>query len=235
MIITESFGRIILLFRKALNKCIADYLYSSVNNCRDGFITAETTLIHPENIYLGNRSYVNGGMLAASANAKIVIGDNCMISYCVHIRTDMHEYSNPNVPMIDQGHSEEDIITALLNSNADDKPTMIVPLKRLGIPVTLKALTGKQVFRVRERNTRTVERRNKIEKVLDTEGFNMGLIMASTVKPNWGAPELLNKFRASSGEEVLKRILLGGEISLLGDVVLEISGYNVGIDDIKNL
>lgn len=110
MIITESFGRIILLFRKVLDKCIADYLYSSVNNCRDGFITAETTLIHPENIYLGNRSYVNGGMLAASANAKIVIGDNCMISYCVHIRTDMHEYSNPNVPMIDQGHSEEDVI-----------------------------------------------------------------------------------------------------------------------------
>ena len=36
--------------------------------------------------------------------------------------------------------SESDIITALLNSNADDKPTMIVPLKRLGIPVTLKAL-----------------------------------------------------------------------------------------------
>ena len=152
------------------------------------------------------------------------------------------DFENENVVVdekvkekINKDMSEEDIIAALLNSNADDKPPMIVPLKRLGIPVTLKALTGKQVFRVRERNTRTVERRNKIEKVLDTEGFNMGLIMASTVKPNWGAPELLNKFRASSGEEVLKRILLGGEISLLGDVVLEISGYNVGIDDIKNL
>ena len=136
---------------------------------------------------------------------------------------------------INKDMSEEDIITALLNSNADDKPKMIVPLKRLGIPVTLKALTGKQVFKVRERNTRTIERRNKTEKVLDTEGFNTGLIVAATVKPNWGAPELLNKFRASSGEEVLKRILLGGEISLLGDVVLEISGYNIGIDDIKKL
>ena len=67
---------------------------------------------------------------------------------------------------------------------ADDKPKMIVPLKRLGIPVTLKALTGKQVFKVRERNTRTIERRNKTEKVLDTEGFNTGLIVAATVKPN---------------------------------------------------
>lgn len=136
---------------------------------------------------------------------------------------------------INKDMSESDIITALLNSNADDKPTMIVPLKRLGIPVTLKALTGKQVSRVRERNTRTIEKRNKTEKVLDSEGFNMGLIIASTVKPNWSAPELLNKFRASNGEEVLKRILLGGEISLLGDVVLELSGYNISIDDIKNL
>ncbi len=69
---------------------------------------------------------------------------------------------------INKDMSESDIITALLNSNADDKPTMIVPLKRLGIPVTLKALTGKQVSRVRERNTRTVEKRNKTEKVLDS-------------------------------------------------------------------
>ena len=52
---------------------------------------------------------------------------------------------------INKDMSESDIITALLNSNADDKPTMIVPLERLGIPVTLKALTGKQVSRVRER------------------------------------------------------------------------------------
>ena len=62
----------------------------------------------------------------------------------------------------------------------------------------------------------------------------IGLISLSTVKPDWGDPKLIEKFHSSSGDEVIKRLLLGGEISLLGEAVLDVSGYNVDLDDVKN-
>lgn len=53
---------------------------------------------------------MNGGMLCASEHAKIVIGRDCMISYAVHMRTDMHRYDSVGIPMKDQGCVEKDII-----------------------------------------------------------------------------------------------------------------------------
>lgn len=79
-------------------------------NGSSGRVTYQTSLGHTENIFIGKRSYVNGGMLSASSNARIVIGDDCMVSYNVHMRTDMHVHSSPNVPMIEQGHDEASII-----------------------------------------------------------------------------------------------------------------------------
>ena len=69
-----------------------------------------TNLSCPRNIYIGKRSYINGGFICASPNAKIVIGDNCLISYNVHMRTDMHNYNDPNQLINEQGHTERDII-----------------------------------------------------------------------------------------------------------------------------
>lgn len=49
-------------------------------------------------------------MLCASPGAKIVIGDDCLVSYAVHLRTDMHRHSDPDVPVNHQGHDEADIV-----------------------------------------------------------------------------------------------------------------------------
>ena len=75
-----------------------------------GFVSGKCELGCPENIYLGENSYVNGGLLQASQNAKITIGKDCLISYNVHIRTDMHNYLNRGQLISKQGHSEHDII-----------------------------------------------------------------------------------------------------------------------------
>lgn len=90
-------------------RCVSRYLYSTVN-AAGGHVGAETKLLHPENIYLGRNSYINGGMVAASGCAKVVIGENCMISYGVHMRTDMHRHGRTDVPMNAQGHDHADII-----------------------------------------------------------------------------------------------------------------------------
>lgn len=129
--------------------------------------------------------------------------------------------------------TEEEILQKLLD--ADAVPERTVSLKRFGIPVTIKGLTGKQIFNIRERCTVTVsEKRGRTRRELDEEAFNSALIAAATVKPNWGDPKLTAKYRASSGEEVVKRLLLAGEMAQLGDLVLEVSEFNTELEEVKN-
>lgn len=106
----KTIGFLLHMIKKFSNRCKSAYLYSTVNASGGGFIGANTTLINPENIFLGKRSYINGGMFAATSDSKIEIGDCCMISYGVHMRTDMHNSSRVDIPMIDQGHTSGDIL-----------------------------------------------------------------------------------------------------------------------------
>ena len=94
---------------KFRNRCLTTYLTSLVNT-KMGVINAEVDLYHPENIYLGDNSYVNGGKLYAGIDSKIVIGNDCMISYGVHIRTTTHNYKSRSIPMKNQGGYERDIV-----------------------------------------------------------------------------------------------------------------------------
>jgi len=128
--------------------------------------------------------------------------------------------------------SQEEVLQRLLD--ADSIPERAVKLERLGIPVRLRGLTGKQVFSIRERATERNSRRGQTTERLDEEQFNVALIAASTVSPNWGDPKLLAKYSASGSDEVIKRILLAGELSALGDIVLDLSGFNVELEDVKN-
>lgn len=128
--------------------------------------------------------------------------------------------------------NEEQILQKLLE--ADQLPEMTITLPRLGIPVTLRGLTGKQVYYLRDRCTIRSDRRGEPDERLDEETFNVALIHAATVAPNWGDSKLLAKYQASGGEEIVKRVLLAGEMSLLGEAVLELSGFNMTIDDVKN-
>jgi len=129
--------------------------------------------------------------------------------------------------------SEEQILQRLLE--ADTVPERTVKLERLGIPVTLRGLTGKQVFSIRERCTERREKKGRVTERLDDEQFNTALIASATLRPNWGDTKLLAKYSASGPEEVIKRILLAGELSNLGDVVLDLSGFNTDLVDVKNL
>lgn len=129
--------------------------------------------------------------------------------------------------------TDEEILQKLLD--VDAVPERTVSLKRIGIPVTIKGLTGKQIFSIRERCTITVsEKRGRKHRELDEEAFNSALIATATVKPNWGDTKLLTKYRASGAEEVVKRLLLAGEMAQLGDLVLEVSEFNTELEEVKN-
>ena len=81
----------------------------SVNNM-GGVIGGRAIVSYPSNITIGANSYINGGFIQASPRAKIVIGENCLISYNVHIRTGNHNYADGNTLIRKQGGSEKDVI-----------------------------------------------------------------------------------------------------------------------------
>ena len=65
---------------------------------------------YPENIEIGKGTYINGGDLHASPNGKIVIGENCLISYNFFARTDGHNYVKKDILINEQGNTEKNII-----------------------------------------------------------------------------------------------------------------------------
>lgn len=103
IILNKVYCRCVLAHESELNEALRV-------NGSEGRVSAGVDLRHPENVHVGARSYINGGMIAASKNARIVIGEDCMISYGVHLRTDMHRHEDSGVPMNQQGHDEADIV-----------------------------------------------------------------------------------------------------------------------------
>ncbi|BAH06770.1 phage tail assembly chaperone [Clostridium kluyveri] len=134
-----------------------------------------------------------------------------------------------------QNMSEDDIIDALLGEI--EVPTRTVVIQRLGIPIKLKALTGKQISKIRKDNTHSEKvKGSKLEKdVFDDENFNADIIEKATVSPNWNNEKLKAALSVSNGKEVIKRRLLAGEMDDLINKIFDLSGYNDEAEDIEDI
>lgn len=108
--IFKIYGFILYNLHRFNTIALGRYLSSKINGGGSGRVTGEVSLSYLNNISIGENSFVNGGQLAAGPNSKIIIGNNVMISYGVHIRTQYHNYKNRDIPMCKQGMSEKDII-----------------------------------------------------------------------------------------------------------------------------
>lgn len=128
--------------------------------------------------------------------------------------------------------SEDDIINKLLEPT--DAPERTYAIERLGIQVTLKGLSEREIQRIRKECTVERKHRGNRTKELNEEEFNAALIESATIKPNWGDKRLLSSLNLSSGREVIKRRLLAGEMVALGDKVMELSGFDNELEEIKN-
>ena len=131
--------------------------------------------------------------------------------------------------------SEADILDRLLSTDKQEAPKQTVIIKRLGIPITLKGL-GEQVSQIEAQCTYEKKgAKGQTFKEVDRELYDLSLLAAATVSPNWGDPQLLTKYKASGAAQVIKHLLLIGEREQLGSIVLELSGYGEdAIEEIKN-
>ena len=93
-----------------LKRLINRLKYRRVHKDENVSINNSTIIANQENVFIGKNTYVNGGMIVAGTNSKVVIGSNCLISYNVHIRTTTHKYENKKELIQNQGHREADII-----------------------------------------------------------------------------------------------------------------------------
>ena len=93
-----------------LTKLLDKRRFRRVHKAENVAICHSVEIAHQENVYIGSGTYINGGQIVAGENSKVVIGENCLISYNVHIRTTTHKYEDKNVLIKDQGHREADII-----------------------------------------------------------------------------------------------------------------------------
>lgn len=129
--------------------------------------------------------------------------------------------------------TENDIINKLMEPT--EVPERTYALDRLGIHVTLKGLSEKEIQRIRRECTVTIKTRGGRSKELNEEEFNAALIEKATTMPDWSNKELLSSLGLSSGREVIKRRLLAGEMVALGDKVMELSGFDDELEEVDKI
>jgi len=128
-------------------------------------------------------------------------------------------------------NNEEEVLRKLIQAK-NEIPKKKVFLKRLGVEITLRALKSTEIFYARERST--IRLKNGQEK-FDNEKFYCLVVAQAIESPNLKDKKLLEAYNAITPEEVVKELFLSGELIQLADIVLDISGYNEEIEDIKNL
>ena len=81
------------------------------SNGNAGRIMMGVDLYHSECIFIGEHIYANGDVLDVSENARIVVDEDCTLSHCVHLRTDMHRRDYIDLSMDQQGHDEASVVS----------------------------------------------------------------------------------------------------------------------------
>lgn len=128
--------------------------------------------------------------------------------------------------------NEEEILRKLVGAK-DDIPKKTVLVKRIDVPFTFRALKSSEIFQIRERCTYKNERKGT-EKFND-EDFLALLISTATISPDLKNKKLLEAYSAITPEEVIKKMLLPGELIELADIILNLSGWDSEVTEIKNL
>jgi hypothetical protein len=127
-----------------------------------------------------------------------------------------------------------DALHALLSY--DKEPEKDVYIKRLGVNFRVKAIDTNEFYQIREQATYTAGKgANKKTEVREDEVAAL-IVAKGVVDPNFGDKKVLEKFKATDAADAVKKALYIGEITLLQDEILRLSGFDDSeeIEEIKN-
>lgn len=93
-----------------IKKLIQAYRYRHLEKGDGTRINVGVSINNPRNVIIGRNSYINGGCLSVGKHSKIIIGNDCLISYNVHFRTMTHNYEKKDKLIRLQGEYEKDIV-----------------------------------------------------------------------------------------------------------------------------
>ncbi|MFS0841168.1 phage tail assembly chaperone [Paenibacillus sp. 1P03SA] len=126
--------------------------------------------------------------------------------------------------------TQDDVLAALLS--VEDSPERDVYMQRFDVNFRVKAVSIKQINRLKMQATHTVGKTD----VLDDEYFMALLIVEASVNMDWKNPQLLQKYDVLDAAEVVQKRLLSGEIAYLSGEIMSVSGFNQDerIRELKN-
>lgn len=127
---------------------------------------------------------------------------------------------------------ENDIIAKL--QGTFKAPTANIILDRIGIPVTLKGLTRKEMELAKKNSIERKKIKGQAEERLNNALYDANIIIAATTNFDWEAAKPDN---ISDAAQFIMRKLLAGEITSLASKVMELSGFGEELDEeeeIKN-
>ena len=115
------------------------------------------------------------------------------------------------------------------------KPSKEVEMKRLS------ELTGaKVIFKVEALTPAKMEEIQEIAMDTDTENINISELQIMTVlegvrDPNFKTKDLMDKFGVYTPKDLIRKILLPGEIITLYNIIGDLSGFDGGaVEEVKN-
>lgn len=129
-----------------------------------------------------------------------------------------------------------DALQALLGANTDIKEQVYI--KRLDTNFTVKALDDEAFTDIQEEASNYVGTGSNQRKEIDESKLNSLLVAKAVVDENGEAlfknPQLLEKFGAKTAEECVRKALLVGEVAALVKAILDISGFDNDVEEVKN-
>lgn len=93
-----------------LKKLVQHYRFRKITIGKNSRINIGTIINRPENMSIGDNTYINGGIFTIGKNSHITIGNDCLISYNVHLRCVTHNYEDKHTLIREQGEYEQNII-----------------------------------------------------------------------------------------------------------------------------
>lgn len=115
----------------------------------------------------------------------------------------------------------------MLSAEPAGLPEESFTLERLGFDVKLRALNEKEIQQIEHRARRPATREEKDQGLAFARDPHRGNVLAvatAMVDPDLRNPELLGK-HGPNPEHVVQRWFLPGEITRMGDKIMDLSGY----------